>query len=139
MHGAPSPSGVAAGDVPDPAALLLGFARRLRAAGADVSGERVRAYLRAVETLRPWARRDVYWSGRLTLCGGPDDLARHDREFAAWFGTRGPSALDPVPAPPRPRPVLQNAVAPTGGPGTPRGAGAAAAVVGRLHRRAAPP
>ncbi|MEW1682294.1 hypothetical protein [Streptomyces sp. NPDC093594] len=130
MHGAPSPSGVAAGDVPDPAALLLGFARRLRAAGADVSGERVRAYLRAVETLRPWARRDVYWSGRLTLCGGPDDLARHDREFAAWFGTGGPSAPAPGPAK-------------RGGPDRrarhPRGAGVAAAVVGRLHRRAAPP
>ncbi|MFI8202783.1 VWA domain-containing protein [Streptomyces sp. NPDC085937] len=119
MHGAPSRSRSAAGDVPDPAAVLLGFARRLRTAGADVSGERVRAFLRAAEALRPGARRDVYWAGRLTLCGGPDDLTRYDREFAAWFGTGGPPAPDPVPAPPRPRPVLRNEATPTGRPGTP--------------------
>ncbi len=104
----------------DPAALLVGFARRLRAAGAEVSGERVRAFLRATEALRPWARTDVYWAGRLTLCGGPDDLPRYEREFAAWFGG-GEQAVPrpPAPAPPRLRPVLRNAAVPTGRPGAP--------------------
>ncbi|WP_258906545.1 hypothetical protein [Streptomyces thermocarboxydus] len=90
----------------DPAALLVGFARRLRAAGAEVSGERMRAFLRATEALRPWARTDVYWAGRLTLCGGPDDVARYDREFAAWFGAGE-------------RAVPRNATVPTGRPGVP--------------------
>ena len=30
----------------------------------------------------------VYWACRLALCGGPDDLPRFDRVFAAWFGDR---------------------------------------------------
>ncbi|MYQ30904.1 hypothetical protein GTW65_07475, partial [Streptomyces sp. SID4956] len=72
-------TGVVSEAAGDPAALLVGFARRLRAAGAEVSGERMRAFLRATEALRPWARTDVYWAGRLTLCGGPDDVARYDR------------------------------------------------------------
>ncbi|MGA5797517.1 vWA domain-containing protein [Streptomyces cellulosae] len=113
-------TGVASEAAVDPAALLVGFARRLRAAGAEVSGERVRAFLRATEALRPWARTDVYWAGRLTLCGGPDDLRRYDREFAAWFGAGERTVpRPPVPAPPRLRPVLRNAAVPTGRPGAP--------------------
>ncbi|CAL9345996.1 hypothetical protein SUDANB54_00366 [Streptomyces sp. enrichment culture] len=113
-------TGVASEAAGDPAALLVGFARRVRAAGAEVSGERMRAFLRATEALRPWVRTDVYWAGRLTLCGGPDDVARYDREFAAWFGA-GERAVPrpPVPAPPRLRPVPRNAALPTGRPGVP--------------------
>ncbi|WP_406721839.1 VWA domain-containing protein [Streptomyces althioticus] len=111
-------TGVASEAAPDPAALLLGFARRLRAAGAEVSGERVRSFLRAAQALRPWARADVYWAGRLTLCGGPDDLARYDREFAAWFGAGERAVPPPAPVPPRLRPVLRRTAAPTGKPGT---------------------
>src|SRR4029077_2798547 len=33
-------------------------------------------------------RRHTYWSGRATLCAGPDDLARYDQVFEAWFGSR---------------------------------------------------
>ncbi|MFJ9599699.1 vWA domain-containing protein [Streptomyces althioticus] len=110
-------TGVASEAAPDPAALLLGFARRLRAAGAEVSGERVRSFLRAAQALRPWARTDVYWAGRLTLCGGPDDLARYDREFAAWFGAGERAAPPPAPVPPRLRPVPRSTAAPTGKPG----------------------
>ncbi len=113
-------TGVASEAAGDPAALLVAFARRVRAAGAEVSGERMRAFLRATEALRPWVRTDVYWAGRLTLCGGPDDVARYDREFAAWFGA-GERAVPrpPVPAPPRLRPVPRNAALPTGRPGVP--------------------
>lgn len=111
-------TGVASEAAPDPAALLLGFARRLRAAGAEVSGERVRSFLCAAQALRPWALTDVYWAGRLTLCGGPDDLARYDREFAAWFRAGERAVPDPAPVPPRLRPVLRSTAAPTGKPGT---------------------
>ncbi|MBZ9644792.1 hypothetical protein K8369_36840, partial [Streptomyces sp. PSKA30] len=60
-------------------AAFLGFARALRAAGVDASAERVHAFLRAVDVLRPGVRRDVYWAGRLTLCGDRDDLERYER------------------------------------------------------------
>ncbi|WP_439959895.1 vWA domain-containing protein [Streptomyces griseorubiginosus] len=83
-------------------AALLGFARALRAAGVDASAERVHAFLRAVDELRPGMRADVYWAGRLTLCGGHDDLERYERVFAAYFG-EAPRARRTAPATPAPR------------------------------------
>lgn len=83
-------------------AALLGFARALRAAGVDASAERVHAFLSAVDVLRPGIRADVYWAGRLTLCGDRDDLERYERVFAACFGGGGPVAeprAAPAPAP----------------------------------------
>ncbi|MEU3344593.1 VWA domain-containing protein [Streptomyces sp. NPDC006700] len=93
-------------------AALLGFARALRAAGVAASAERVYAFLRAVDALRPGLRTDVYWAGRVTLCGDRDDLERYERVFAAYFGTDGTPARPPRPAaPPRPRLVLREAPA----------------------------
>lgn len=103
------------GELPGADAVLLGFARSLRAAGVAVSAERVHAFLRAVEVLRPGMRADVYWAGRLTLCGDRDDQERYERVFAAYFGTD----RDPAPAaraaapPPRLRLVVRDA---PGGP-----------------------
>ncbi|MDL2081812.1 VWA domain-containing protein [Streptomyces sp. GXMU-J15] len=79
-------------------AALLGFARALRAAGVEAGSERVHAFLSAVDVLGPERRADVYWAGRLTLCGERDDLERYDRVFGAFF--------DGAAAPPRrPAPV----------------------------------
>ena len=39
---------------------------------------------------------DVYWAGRLTLCGGPDDLDRYDAAFAAYFAGEVPRAARPA-------------------------------------------
>jgi uncharacterized protein with von Willebrand factor type A (vWA) domain len=93
------------GDPPRPPradAALLGFARALRAAGVDASAERVHAFLRAVDELEPGMRADVYWAGRLTLCGGRDDLERYERVFAAYFGGAPPAGRKvTVPPPPR--------------------------------------
>ncbi|MFJ6562667.1 VWA domain-containing protein [Streptomyces sp. NPDC091412] len=105
---------------PEGDAALLGFARALRAAGVAASAERVHAFLRAVDTLRPGLRTDVYWAGRVTLCGDRDDLERYERVFAAYFGTDGTPARPARTAPPpRPRPVLREAPAGsrTGPPG----------------------
>jgi uncharacterized protein len=81
---------VAGGDLTAPA---VGFARTLRAAGIDASHARLAAYLTALATLGASDRDAVYWAGRLTLCADPDDLARYDRVFAAFFdgvtATRG--------------------------------------------------
>ncbi|TGZ14588.1 VWA domain-containing protein [Streptomyces sp. S816] len=97
-------------------AVLLGFVRALRAAGVDASAERMYAFLRAVAVLRPGMRADVYAAGRATLCGGPDDLERYERVFAAYFGaTAGSPPLPTVRTPPPPRPRLRARDASGGG------------------------
>lgn len=95
-------------------AVLLGFARALRAAGAAVSSERVHAFLRAVDALRPGMRADVYWAGRLTLCGDLDDLERYERVFGAYFGAAAgqpPRGSVRTAAPPQLRPLVRQAPA----------------------------
>lgn len=64
---------------------MVGFARTLRAAGGAADPERVQAMLAALGHLDVLDPSEVYWAGRLTLCAGPDDLARYDRCFAAYF------------------------------------------------------
>lgn len=63
----------------------VGFAHTLRAAGVDASPDRVHAFLEAMTELPVASRSAVYWAGRVTLCGDPDDLERYDRVFAAFF------------------------------------------------------
>lgn len=81
----PSPPEPARFDAVD---SLVGLGRTLRAAGVDASPERVQAAVQAVAALDPRRRDDVYWAGRLTLCGSEEDLARYDVVFAAYFGNR---------------------------------------------------
>ncbi len=64
---------------------MTGFARTLRAAGLVADTGRVEAMLRALHALDVTNGADAYWAGRLTLCTGPDDLARYDAAFAAYF------------------------------------------------------
>ncbi len=77
-------------DLPD---VVVGLAQTLRAAGVEAAPDRVHAMLEAMTYLDPSRRDDVYWAGRLTLCAGPDDVARYDRVFDAYFGARPPAAL----------------------------------------------
>ncbi len=69
---------------------VLGFARTLRHAGVPASPDRVEAMLDALGALDVLDAGDVYWAGRLTLCGGPDDLDRYDAAFAAYFAGEAP-------------------------------------------------
>ncbi|WP_116950671.1 vWA domain-containing protein [Jiangella endophytica] len=69
-------------------AEVVGFARRLAAAGVDVPPTRVHAMLEALDVLGAGSLRSVYWSGRVTLCASPEDVERYDRVFAAHFGRR---------------------------------------------------
>jgi uncharacterized protein with von Willebrand factor type A (vWA) domain len=75
---------------------VLGFARTLRVAGVAASPDRVEAMLAAVAALDVLDATDVYWSGRLTLCAGPDDLERYDAAFAAYFGGETPRPVPPA-------------------------------------------
>jgi uncharacterized protein with von Willebrand factor type A (vWA) domain len=77
---------------------VLAFARTLRHAGVTASPDRVEAMLQAVGALDVLDATAVYWAGRLTLCGNPDDLTRYDAAFAAFFGGE------------RPRPTLSPAL-----------------------------
>jgi uncharacterized protein len=74
---------------------VLGFARTLRAAGVAASPDRVEAMLAAIGALDVLDPSAVYWAGRLTLCGGPDDLDRYDAAFAAWFAGEVPRSRRP--------------------------------------------
>ncbi|NPD05186.1 VWA domain-containing protein [Nocardioides sp. zg-1308] len=68
--------------------VLLGFTRALRASGVAVTQDRSQGFLAAVAAVGVDDRRATYWAGRATLCGSPDDLARYDQVFAAWFDPR---------------------------------------------------
>jgi uncharacterized protein with von Willebrand factor type A (vWA) domain len=69
---------------------VLGFARTLRHAGVAASPDRVEAMLAALGALDVLNPTAVYWAGRLTLCGDPDDLPRYDAAFAAYFAGEAP-------------------------------------------------
>lgn len=65
---------------------LLGFVDlvgALRRGGVPASAERVQAMLRALDELG-----DLYWAGRLTLCGSPQDIAAYDGVLAAYVEGR---------------------------------------------------
>ncbi len=96
--------------------VLLGFTRALRAAGVAVTQDRSQGFLTAVAAVGMGERQATYWAGRATLCGSPDDLARYDQVFAAWFDPRE----DLPRARPRetPRPVTAHLLPDTDGTGT---------------------
>jgi uncharacterized protein with von Willebrand factor type A (vWA) domain len=68
--------------------VLLGFTRALRAAGVPVTVDRAQGFLAAAARLGVGSQRATYLAGRATLCSGPDDLARYDQVFEAFFNAR---------------------------------------------------
>jgi uncharacterized protein with von Willebrand factor type A (vWA) domain len=77
----------------DAVGVVVGFARVLRDAGVPASPDQVQSCVRALGHLDVASRAGVYWACRLTLCGEPDELARYDAAFQAYFGSRPPSAV----------------------------------------------
>lgn len=65
--------------------VLLGFTRALRAAGVAVTADRSQSYLAAAALLGADDPEQVRRAGRATLCRSPDDLARHEQVFEAYF------------------------------------------------------
>jgi uncharacterized protein with von Willebrand factor type A (vWA) domain len=72
-----------------PEEILLGFTRALRAAGVPVTADRSQSFLAATALVGLGDRASTYRAGRATLCAGPEDLARYDQVFTAWFDERG--------------------------------------------------
>jgi len=83
----------------DPLAGLVGFTRSLRHAGLAVDAHRVVAYLSALDRVDLASPVQTYWAGRLTLCSQPDDLARYDAAFSAWFQGGDGRGIAGMPAP----------------------------------------
>jgi uncharacterized protein with von Willebrand factor type A (vWA) domain len=75
--------------VRDVVEVVLGFARTLRHAGVPASPERVQAMIVALGHLDVLDANQVYWAGRVTLCGDPEDLDRYDAAFALYFSGQG--------------------------------------------------
>lgn len=78
--------------------ILLALARALRAGGVPVTLDRTHEFLAAAARLGAGDPAAVRIAGRTTLCASPDDLARFDQVFEAFFNVR--HGL------PRPRPVV---------------------------------
>ena len=73
----------------DPLPLLVGFTRALKASGVPVTPDRAHGFVEATALVGLGDQQATYWAGRATLCAGPDDLARYDQVFEAWFDPRG--------------------------------------------------
>src|SRR5215218_10993410 len=78
--------------------ILLAFTGALRAGGVAVTQDRAHDFLEAAALLGVDEPAAVRVAGRSTLCAGPDDLARFDQVFEAFFDAR--HGL------PRPRPAV---------------------------------
>lgn len=84
----------------DVTGVLVEFARTLRVAGVDASPQRVATMIAALGELGVTDVRDTYWTGRVTLCGTPDELSIYDAAFASYFGGYAPVRGLPLPVPP---------------------------------------
>ena len=73
------------------------FADRLRQAGLVVTTDRLQVMLAALRALGP---AELYRAGRLTLCAGPDDLARYDEVWRSLAGAP-PATVAAAPRPTR--------------------------------------
>jgi uncharacterized protein len=82
---------------------LVAFARLLRNAGVPVTPDRTATYLRALREVDLASEVATYWAGRLTLCSDPDDVARYDQAFHAWFSSDPREQRMGRLAPPKPR------------------------------------
>ncbi len=72
--------------------VLTRFGRILREERLLVGPDRIAAFCRAAALLPP---DDLYWAGRATLVGRPQDLPVYDRAFAAFFGGEAGGASPP--------------------------------------------
>jgi uncharacterized protein with von Willebrand factor type A (vWA) domain len=74
------------------AALLVDFARELRAAGLTVGTGDVLTYCSAMMPLDPSDLLDLYWAGRTTLVSRREDISTYDRVFRQFFLADGAPA-----------------------------------------------
>jgi uncharacterized protein with von Willebrand factor type A (vWA) domain len=83
--------------------LAAAFGRRLRDAGLPVTPARAADFARALELVRPLARRRLYWTARGVFVSDPSQLGAFDRVFLEVFGGEPvvhepPESDSPVPS-----------------------------------------
>ncbi|TSD68041.1 vWA domain-containing protein [Aeromicrobium piscarium] len=99
-----------------PVAELIGFVQALRAAGIGAWASE--DFLAATALLELGSAEDVYWAGRATLCGSPDDVPLYDEVFGSWFRVPAPGVGHPPPFElTQNRPRSRTGVENEGGPG----------------------
>ncbi|HSL59855.1 MAG TPA: VWA domain-containing protein [Acidimicrobiales bacterium] len=81
---------VDAGAIDAGAQLAVGFVRALRRAGVAVPVGATLAWTAALGEVGLARRDHVYWAGRATLLGRPEDLDVYDRVFAAYWQRGAP-------------------------------------------------
>lgn len=83
----------------DPALLAVAFARVLRGAGVPVPVSRVMSFVEALGHAGVERRDDVYWAGRATLVGDPEEVPTYDRAFKVFWEGRQPTGIAVEPPP----------------------------------------
>src|SRR5688500_4859774 len=68
--------------------IAVAFARVLRGLSVDVPVGRAVTYARALALTGVDRSNAVYWAGRTTLLGRPEDIPAYDRAFAAFWRRR---------------------------------------------------
>jgi uncharacterized protein with von Willebrand factor type A (vWA) domain len=68
--------------------IAVAFGRVLRGMGVDVPVGRAVTYARALALTGVDRSSAVYWAGRTTLLGRPEDIPAYDRAFAAFWRRR---------------------------------------------------
>jgi uncharacterized protein len=68
--------------------IAVAFARVLRGSGVDVPVGRAVTYARALALTGVERSSAVYWAGRTTLLGRPEDIPAYDRAFDAFWRRR---------------------------------------------------
>jgi uncharacterized protein with von Willebrand factor type A (vWA) domain len=87
------------GNPPDPPAerIAVAFARVLRGSGVDVPLGRAVTFAEALALTGVNRSAPVYWAGRTTLIGRPEDIPAYDRAFDAFWRQRSGMTLFKTP------------------------------------------
>ncbi len=74
--------------------LAVGFGRVLRGVGVNVPVSRVMSFVEALHHSGLDDRDAVYWAGRATLLGDPEDLGLYNRAFKVYWEGRQPVGIE---------------------------------------------
>jgi uncharacterized protein with von Willebrand factor type A (vWA) domain len=70
---------------PDLAAVAARFGERLHALGVETGPDRAGRFAASIALARPATTDELYWLGRVTLTGSPDEITAYDRAFIDVF------------------------------------------------------
>ncbi len=77
-----------------PARIAVGFCQILRGLGLEVSVSRVMLFVQALGLVGLDDRDAVYWAGRSTLVGDPEEIEEFNRAFAVFWERKQSSGIE---------------------------------------------